>query len=189
MPRILVIRHGEPARAWGEGDDPGLSDIGCAQADGAARVLKSMALAQIVTSPMRRCRQTAAAFEANAGLVSRIEPRVSEIAAPPGVSDRRAWLAKTFPWREGEPPTFWDDLDVSMRNWRGAVIAAALEIDSDTAIFTHFVAINVLIGAAQGESRTIVARPAFASIAELQSENGVLRLVAFGAQMRQGLVT
>ncbi|HEX5776589.1 MAG TPA: phosphoglycerate mutase family protein, partial [Caulobacteraceae bacterium] len=62
MARIYMIRHGRPASTWGGGDlDPGLDEAGRTQAEQVAEAL----LAQpepphrIVSSPLRRCRETA----------------------------------------------------------------------------------------------------------------------------------
>jgi probable phosphoglycerate mutase len=64
---LLLLRHGEtpltPERRFsGTGSgDPGLSDIGRRQAEQSARaaVLRSAGITQILTSPLRRCRETA----------------------------------------------------------------------------------------------------------------------------------
>lgn len=93
MARLFLIRHGEAAAAWGGADDdPGLSERGRAQAEAAAATLLAEPGLQLISSPMRRCRETAAAYEGAVGRVARIEPRVSEVATPAGIGDRRAWL-------------------------------------------------------------------------------------------------
>jgi broad specificity phosphatase PhoE len=184
MPRLFLIRHGEPEAAWGEGPgDPGLSERGRAQAQQAARALAP--IATLVSSPMRRCRETAAPAAAALGLTPRIDARVSEIAAPAGVPDRRVWLQQNFPWRGGEGRD-WATLDSALHVWRAELLGAVVGAEADVAVFTHFVAINALVGAALGSGRTIVCRPDFASITELYNQGGTLRLVSIGAEMSAG---
>lgn len=182
MHRLLLIRHGEPEAAWGESRDPGLSARGREQAERTARALH--ADMKLVSSPMRRCRETAAPAALAFGLETLIEPRVSEVATPPGIADRRAWLAEMFPWRDETGRQEWGALSPALHAWRAQVCAAVAGIERDTAVFSHFIAINVVVGAALGRNETIVCRPAHASITELRVGHGRLRLVALGAEMR-----
>ncbi len=188
MTRLFLIRHGEPESAWGgSADDPGLSNVGWKQAEAAARALSFHRPLQITTSPMRRCQETAAPLARSHGVTPRIEPRVSEVAAPPGTADRRIWLLETFPWRGG-PARRWDDLHPDLKAWRTDVLEWAEELNEDSAVFTHFIAINVIVGAALNRGDTIVCKPAYASITEFDVHNGVLRLVRVGEEMSVGEV-
>lgn len=186
MARLFLIRHGEPQAAWGEADDPGLSALGHAQARAVADALPA-GLA-IWSSPMARCRDTAAPYASRQGRLAQIEPRVSEVATPAGAPDRRLWLEQNFPWRAGAGGRDWSSLGAELHTWRANVIAAACEAACDTAVFTHFIAINALVAAATGQSATIVCRPNHASITELALRNGTLRLVALGESMHEGEV-
>lgn len=136
------------------------------------------------SSPMRRCLETAAPYAARCGRTALIEPRVSEVATPAGVVDRRAWLAANFAWRPGAAPRTWPELDPALHRWREEVLAAAQAMEG--AVFTHFIAINVLVGAAMGRNETIVCKPAHASITELICDGGALSLVRLGAAMEAG---
>ncbi len=183
MKRLFLIRHGEPEAAWGDADDPGLSARGRDQAMAAALALPhNLAL---WSSPMLRCRETAAPYAARCGVAPAIEPRISEVATPPEIGARRVWLAANFAWREGAPARLWSSLDDALRAWREDVIAAARDADGDCALFTHFIAINVLVGAATGRAETIVCRPAHASITELVLDGTTLALARLGAQMSE----
>jgi hypothetical protein len=57
-------------------------------------------------------------------------------------------------------------------------------LHEDTAVFTHFIGINVIVGAAMGVEDTIVCIPDHASITELEVSNGALRVVVLGADMQ-----
>jgi broad specificity phosphatase PhoE len=187
MVRILLIRHAEPEAAWGGGElDPGLSALGREQALAAATRLARIAPGAAISSPMRRCQETAAPFVAHAGLDLRLEPGVSEVVSPSGVADRRAWLLDNFPWTTPGAHRSWASVDAGLSAWRDKVVAAITALRGDTAVFSHFIAINAIVGAALRRDETIVCRPDHASITELGLEDGVLRLVQMGAEMRQG---
>ncbi|HYD87420.1 MAG TPA: histidine phosphatase family protein [Vitreimonas sp.] len=188
MARLFLIRHGEPEAAWGSADDdPGLSSSGRAQAEAAAQALLAEGALAAFTSPMRRCRETAASYERLAGVRAAIEPRVSEVPTPAGVSDRRTWLQQNFPWRGGAPRT-WSALDEALHAWRREMLACIRAFERDTAVFTHFIAVNVIAGAALGREDTIVCKPGYASITEIEVSPGGLRLVRFGDEMQTGEV-
>ena len=184
MIRILLIRHAQPEGAWGVADDPGLTERGRAQAEGAAMMLARVAPLFLVSSPLRRCRETAGPTVALFGQEAVIEPRVAEVRTPTAAADRRAWLAARF---ADDASTLWTDLEAETRAWRDELLACVRGWRTDTAVFTHYIAINVLAGAATGREETLVCRPAHASITELALENGALRLVALGAQMPDGV--
>ena len=184
MSRLLLIRHGAPQAAWGgAGDDPGLSDLGHAQALEAAHALRAYGGIEVISSPMRRCLETAAPFGAWRGRAPRIEARVSEIVADEGVDDRAAWLQARFPWRDRANPRLWPSLEPRLHVWRADVLEAVSTIQEDAAVFTHFISINVIVGAAMGRGETIVCIPGHASITELEVREGRLTLVRLGAEM------
>ncbi|MGQ0533213.1 MAG: histidine phosphatase family protein [Caulobacteraceae bacterium] len=184
MTRLFLIRHGEPEAAWGGSiDDPVLSETGRVQAEAAAVRLIEYGPLAVVSSPMRRCRETAAPFEVRARSAARIDPRVSEVVAPAGVTDRRAWLRENFPWDQRAVRRQWNSLDASLCAWRDSVVAAMLELKQDTAVFSHFIAINALASVATRSAATIVCFPGYGSITEFEVSNGAIELVRLGASM------
>jgi len=188
MTRLFLVRHGEPEAAWGGGDgDPGLSAAGLTQAELAAQTLAGLGPLAVLSSPMRRCQETAAPFARLIGRAAQLEPRVSEAPTPPGVGDRRAWLQQNFP-RQGGAARSWDDLDTHLRDWREDVLSYVRAIETDTVAFSHFIAINVIAGAALGRDETIVCKPNYASITEIEVAPTGLRLVRHGAEMVVGEV-
>jgi broad specificity phosphatase PhoE len=190
MARLLLIRHAEPEAAWGgEEDDPGLSDAGRAQAAAVAEALAAEGALAVLSSPKRRCQETAAPYLERRRLVRLdLSPRFGEVEAPAGVSDRRAWLMENFPWRPGAAVRPWKSVAPELRAWRDRVLGAARAIDRDTVVFTHFIAANAIVGAAKESAYTIVCRPNYASITELEVRNGLIRLVRLGEEMREGEV-
>ncbi|MFE5869674.1 bifunctional RNase H/acid phosphatase [Streptomyces roseifaciens] len=93
---FVLLRHGETAltpqkRFSGSGgSDPELSPVGLRQAEHTAAALAARGTVQaIVSSPMRRCRETAAAAAARLGLEVRVEEGLRE-------ADFGAWEGLTF---------------------------------------------------------------------------------------------
>ncbi|MEU9094330.1 bifunctional RNase H/acid phosphatase [Streptomyces sp. NPDC087901] len=93
---FVLLRHGETAltpekRFSGSGGtDPELSAVGRGQAERAADAFAARGTVQeIVSSPLRRCRETAAAVAARLGLEVRIEEGLRE-------TDFGAWEGLTF---------------------------------------------------------------------------------------------
>ncbi len=180
--RLVLVRHGQPTANWSDGPgDAGLDPVGHEQARVMARSLDSFGPAALVTSPLRRTRETAAALESHRRVLARVEPRVAEIASPAALvhdtDARAAWLAAVMAGR-------WDasELDDDVRAWRDAVVAALVALSSDTIVVTHYVAINVAVGAATADARVSPVRPAHCSAHHFEVVDGCLRLVAMGVQ-------
>lgn len=176
MPRLVLVRHGEAAAAWDDAADPGLSALGRAQAEAAADVLAAGPPLDLVTSPLARARETAAAFARRCGATPRVEPAVAEIPSPGiAMAERRAWLLRLMAgaWGEAAP---------GLRDWRDAVVAALCALPRDTAVFSHFIAINVAVGAATDSDSVVCFRPANASLTWLETDGRTLRLLALGAE-------
>jgi broad specificity phosphatase PhoE len=185
MARLFLIRHGRPSETWGgASSDPGLSELGMAQAEAAAAKLAAYGPLDVVSSPMRRCVETAAPYARLRGVSPHLEPRVSEVVAEPGVEDRPAWLQARFPWRDPGKLRDWASLEPALQAWRAQMLDYVSGIERDTAVFSHFIAINVITGAALRRDTTMVCKPDHASITELEVSDGALRFVAFGAEMQ-----
>jgi len=158
------------------------------QAEAAADVLADLPALQAITSPLKRCQETAAPFAARLGAAARIEPRVTEVPSP-AVADRQAWLRATFRGAfDAGAPNGWTACGEEVLRWRDGVIAALSALEEDSAVFTHFVAINAAVSAGLRRDQAIIFKPAHASITELACDDGVLRLVALGADVSGGKV-
>ena len=178
MARIRLVRHGEAAAAWGGGDpDPGLSEAGRHQAEAAAIRLALDPPSRILTSPLKRCRETTAAFASRAGLEPTLAPQAAEVPTPADLptSERSAWLRDAFAGEWASMP------GGDYLAWRDGV-ARFVQTCGDAVVFTHFVAINAAVSAALGDPRVVVFRPGNASITTLAFEGGRLRVVELGAE-------
>jgi broad specificity phosphatase PhoE len=129
----------------------------------------------IVVSPLRRTRETAAVLEQDWSAVAVVDPAVGEIPAP--IDDLKARAT----WLRGVLAGEWVGQDGALRRWREAVIAALLALDRDTVVVTHFVAINVAVGAATADDRVVSFPADHCSQTVLDNEGGRLRLVQLGA--------
>lgn len=185
MALVTLVRHGEAAHGWGDAADPGLSERGRQQAEEVAQALGGRMRTSLtspmtlVTSPMRRCRETAAPLAARWAMEPRIEPRVSEIPSPPaiGLRERSAWLRGVLDGR-------WSSLSADLRVWREGVLAAMAEAAAhgDAVVFTHHVAINAALSFAGGDDRVRIARPDNCSSTIFEVVGHKLVLVALGRE-------
>jgi broad specificity phosphatase PhoE len=179
--RIYLVRHGQATAGWADDVDPGLDGTGRSQAAGVAGCLGALGPLPIVTSPLRRARETAAAFEARWGSDARVEPAVGEIP-PPDVP-----LQRRTDWLRAFLAGSWSNADEGLRTWRQSVIVTVLSLPEDTVVVSHFVAINAVIGAATGDDRVLCRRLANASSTIIDTANG-LGVVDLGAETEATVV-
>ncbi|HVJ55178.1 MAG TPA: histidine phosphatase family protein [Aliidongia sp.] len=176
MARLYLVRHGKAAAGWDADPDPGLYATGLAQAEAMAAALAPKGPLPLVTSPLRRTRETAAPLERLWRVSARIEPDVAEIPSPTAdLAQRSEWLRAVMrqSWSEQEP---W------LAAWRAKVLATLAAIETDTVVVSHFIAINVAVGRAMGDDRAIVFRPENASCTVLDVTDGMFRLVELGTE-------
>jgi broad specificity phosphatase PhoE len=174
--RIVLVRHGDAAAGWGDDLDPGLSPLGQAQARHVAESLDPLGPLRIITSPMRRCRETALPIADRWKVVPTVEPDVSEIKAP----DHD--LATRGPWLTSVLGSVWPEMPDAQQAWRQAVLTCLLSLTEDCVVVTHFVAINVAIGAATVDDRLVCRRVGNCSTTMLESDGHSLMLVAAPAE-------
>lgn len=176
MARLYLVRHGKAAASYAEHIDPGLDRQGMAEAAAAAERLAPLGPLAIISSPLKRAQETAAPLAARWRAMPRIEAAVSEIPSPGlGLAERAEWL-------RGLMAGTWRGLGPDLARWREGVIAALHALPADTVVFSHFIAINVAVGAATGDDRLVVFRPANGSVTILEGDAGTLRLVALGTE-------
>ena len=173
MATLYLVRHGRAAAGWDSDLDPGLDALGQEQA---RSLVQRLAPAELIVSPMARTRETALPLAAAWQVEPRIEPRVSEIASPVSGLERRGKWLREIAVRD------WPQLDEPLQQWRGQVLAALAELERDTVVVTHYIAINVAVGAAAGDDRVVNFRPDHCSVTVLRSTGGKLELVRRGAE-------
>jgi broad specificity phosphatase PhoE len=174
---IYLIRHGEPSAGWGDHLDPGLSDLGRRQAEAAAEAVARLGAKRAVTSPLARCRETARPFEKVMETHARIEPAVGEVRTPEGIAhaDRATWL-------KGVMAGGWTGVGPGFDAWRNDILAAVERCADETAVFSHFVAINAVVGLLTGDDRVVIFRPGHCSITKLVRKGGKLAIAELGSE-------
>jgi broad specificity phosphatase PhoE len=148
VPRITLVRHGKAAAGWDDTDPP-LDDTGVQEAAAMAAAIGGAAR-PLLSSPLRRARETAGALEALWGVTAQVEPRIGEVVAPDefDVTTRVNWL-------RGFLSGTYTDAGDEYRKWRDTVLDALRALPDGAVVVSHFVAINVAIGKALGEDRVV----------------------------------
>jgi broad specificity phosphatase PhoE len=184
MTRLYMIRHGKPASSWGDDveADPGLDETGRAQAAAVAERLLALPADQrplkVVSSPLRRCRETALPLASALGVSVEIDPRVGEIPTPSQMpaAERPEWLRKAF---QGRWSQMVGDLDYEV--WRREVTAAVAS-HPRTAVFSHYVAINAAVSTVRGDDLVMGFRPDHTSVTTFEELEGRLTLIDLGRE-------
>ncbi|MEH6403019.1 MAG: histidine phosphatase family protein [Sneathiella sp.] len=175
--RLYLVRHGEAASSWGNIPDPGLSDIGRAQAtDAAEEIEKFTGPIDIVTSPLLRAQETAMPLEEKWGRKANIFSAVSEIPSNHiAFEQRKKWLGEVMAGN-------WSLQSSILRDWRDGILEMIKCREEDTVIFSHFMVINSIVGYIAGSEKMVNFRPDNGSITQISSENGQLKLIEQGRE-------
>ena len=177
MARIYMVRHGKAAAGFGEGMDPGLDALGHQQAETVAQKLQTLGALAILSSPLRRAQETARPLAKLWDRKPVIQPAVAEIPSPKGMTleDRVQWLRALMSgsWRSVTP---------ELADWRKACIASVAGLCDDTVIFSHYVALNVIAGAATGDDHVVTFSPDNCSVTVFESNGANVRLVEKGGE-------
>jgi len=153
MPRLHLVRHGRATGGWDVDPDPGLDPLGFEQADRLVERLAPLGPLPVVTSPLRRCRETAAPLATRWNTAPTVEATVAEIPSPPGVAigERVAWLRTAM---RGT----WAELGARWATYRDAAVAWVASRPEDLVVVSHFIAINAVIGHCTGDDRLVIRR-------------------------------
>ena len=174
---IVLVRHALPVRVDASPDggpaDPGLSEVGRAQAERVVQALAGDDVTALYTSPKLRARETAAPLERALGMTADVAEGIAEFDSGDDsyvpVEELRAagdprWelLAKGDLSRTGVDP------DAFRARVVEAVLAIAARHPGGRAVlFTHAGAINAAAGDVLAQSRPIWMAPAYCSLTRL----------------------
>jgi len=185
--RIALVRHGRASAGWDTAVDPGLDQLGYAQASVAATKLENIFVGrkvEIVSSPLLRCRQTAQAFADkrkaadNAEIRVQVSDDVAEIPSPEGVS-----MVERVEWLRTAMQGTWADLGGEYTTFRDRVVGFVRSLQVDTVIFSHFVAINAVIGSLTNDDRLVIRSLDNCSITLLELDSsGALNIAQSGRE-------
>jgi broad specificity phosphatase PhoE len=153
--RLHLVRHGRAAAGWNVDRDPVLDELGQQQAVDVAHLLVGLGPLPVYSSPLRRCQETSGPLSALWKTTPTIEPRVAEIPSPVGVA-----LEERVEWLRGAMAGTWTQLGISdgdvYTQYRRSLLDALSAMPHDAVIFSHFIAINVVIGEALSDDRLVV---------------------------------
>jgi len=176
MPRLYLVRHGQATAGWADDHDPGLSELGRQQAEQAAAHLASVGPHPIWSSPLRRTQETAAALATTWGCEPQVVDEVRELPSPTDdLAGRAEWLRMGLAAK-------WPAMGEQQRAWRDGLLVRLALVETDTVVFTHFVVVNAVIGAASGQDAVVVFRPDNGSITIVDTDEGRFRIVQLGNQ-------
>ena len=176
---IFLVRHGEAAASWSQASDPGLSELGQEQAEIAAQELLPLlsSRVQLISSPLLRARETAAALASALGVVGvEIDDAFCEIPSPVPMQQRQAWLREFMQQQ-------WEAQPESLQDWRAGMMGQLLGLQKQAVVFTHFLVLNAVVGKLQDRGETLCFWPDNASIVRLRHTGSALELVKLGRQM------
>ena len=177
MSKIYLVRHGKAAKGWGMDSDPGLDELGHSQARATAEELAPLGPLDIISSPMARARETARPLAEIWGLTPRIETQVTEIPSPDDSTNRIGWLESVMAAK-------WPNLQPQLQSWRSGVIEALCSLSLDTVVFTHFIAINVAVGQANGDDRVVNFLPDNGSVTIIEANESILNVIQQGLEAK-----
>jgi broad specificity phosphatase PhoE len=172
---VYLVRHGRASAGWNTDPDPGVDDLGRSQAAAVAERLRSLGPLPILSSPLRRCQETAVPLAQAWGVVPAVDVAVAEIPSPDGVP-----IAERVEWLRNAMAGSWADLGERYVDFRDGVAARLARLEEDVVIFSHFIAINAAIGAATGDDRLVVRSLDNCSVTVIDVVDGALQLVEGG---------
>lgn len=176
---IWLVRHGEASATWSEHADPGLSDLGSAQAVSASQWLSQHIPSdvELVSSPKCRAQETAQPLATLLNASVRVDSAFNEIAAPVPLSQRQAWLQAYM----GQT---WSEQSDEVLAWREGIIAALNTIDVPTVIFSHFLVINTVVAHIRNAPETLQCWPDNGSCHQFgKAPTGALILIELGREL------
>ncbi len=176
MVNIFLVRHGKASSNWDEALDPGLDEQGKQQSEDVAESLSSKDPINIVSSPLLRAKETSLPLSDLWNITPVIDDRVSEIPTPSEyINERSQWL-------RGVMHGNWSDQCKELMGWRTRVIDAIQSYEQDTVVFSHFIAINAIVGEALKKQNVIQFLPDNGSITTVSVDKRSISLVEKGKE-------
>jgi broad specificity phosphatase PhoE len=131
----------------------------------------------ILSSPLRRCRETAAALADRWAVEVEVESRLAEMPSPEGVA-----MGRRVAWLRAASASTWAELGPRYTRYRDDVVDRLVAIPTSTVVVTHFFAINAVIGVATGDDRTRIRSVDNCSVTVVDLRDGAMTLVEGGRE-------
>ena len=165
--KIIFIRHGEASNAWGEHEDPSLSEKGLSQANNLLnhKNLSDLKDFSFISSPKSRARETAdpLAKKFNKDIVldnTFIEIPSKNIA----LNQKQNWLKKILSTKKDSLPKY-------IKIWSEEIFNKLITIENDSVIFTHFMVMNSIVSSLIKSETLLSFYPDYTSVLEIISDN------------------
>lgn len=154
--RVILLRHGRTllnaeGRLRGLAD-PDLDDAGLAQARAAGRALADRGVSRVLSSPLRRARQTAAEVAAASGAVAEVDERFTDRDYGPWTGAVKADVVREW-GSVDDAPGVEPVAEVLARAWAGL---SALADAETTVVVSHDAVIRPLLEAVSPGIRPVV---------------------------------
>lgn len=195
MTRIYMIRHGKAAAGWDGDADPGLNELGRAQAEAVAKKVQALLATPvpIYSSPLKRCQETAALLAAAWGVTPQTEAGVGEIPPPlEDLTERTQWLRRVMAgtWEGLYRDAVSVESGVDFRGWNDNVVNTLNAFKGEAVvIFSHFIALNAAYCAATGAADVVSFAPENCSLSIFDTDGTSLSLVAQGEETEDMKIT
>ena len=171
---IILVRHGEASAEWSVHPDPGLSKLGCLQAENTAKTLADqISCYRLLSSPKKRAIETMEIIDIKKYSFE-LDDRFIEI--PSGnidAEEKKQWLMNIF-------TTPIDELPKTVKDWRNNLINWLKNTEGNFIVTTHFMVINALVSFITNNHAISYFHPNYASRTEIFLKNGELTQLILG---------
>ena len=180
-----MVRHGRASAGWDTAVDPDLDEIGQHQAERAADELHTLTNKPltIISSPLARCQQTARPLATKWGIEPIIHNEVAEIPSPEGVD-----MSKRVEWLRIAMTKTWTELGERYTAYRDTLVDYVTSLHHDTVIFSHFVAINAVIGHATQDDQVLTMSLDNCSVTVFEKQPGGTLMLKRGGREADTLI-
>ncbi|WP_025898469.1 histidine phosphatase family protein [Sneathiella glossodoripedis] len=154
MVDLYFVRHGEASSSWEASTDPGLSALGHRQSKSVSEEISALEQRiKLYSSPLLRAQETADPLVRKWGVPLEIEPAIAEIPSG-GISleNRRQWLSTLM-------TQSWSEQPQNLLDWRAGILGVMERQTSSAVFFTHFMVLNVIVGALTKTEKIVSFRP------------------------------
>lgn len=141
----------------------------------------------VVTSPLTRCRMTAAPLGSRWGRAPAVVDAVRELPSPGRDGEARSRFLAGF--LKSRWPDALTNEGTWLADWREGLVCTLTALDTDTVVVSHYVAINVIVGLAAGSELVTAFRPGHASVTVIDQSRGQFTLVELGAEAETQLTS
>ena len=165
--KLIFVRHGEAANAWGSHKDPGLSSNGLEQAKSILEnaELQSLEKFDFISSPKTRAIETSKPLAAKFQKKISIDEIFDEIPSKGIPNDiKQDWLRKIITMDKRSLPS-------EIKRWDDEIYKRVISFQNNSIIFCHFMVINSILSNLTKSETILYFHPDYVSITKIVLEN------------------